>query len=403
MIFDKGFFPYFCRNPDIAYFDNASTSHIHEFVLESMNEYYAQSGATPHRGNYPASDLALDMVEKSRASVAKLLNVHPETIMFTSGATQSLNWIAEWHEDVDVVVVGEHDHHSTLMPFIRQDRSVENGRLVVMPVNDNGIFDIARVDELFMSLVDNDKTFMFVATETSNISGAHQHWNIVEVARLYGGITVVDASQSIAHISSTRDNCGDSDYIVFSGHKMYGPKGIGVLYSEMGFNHLDPMYVGGGTASYVDYNSYELWCDSRQHVAGTPNTAGIIGLGTACDIIDYISYEHILLTNNEIWNELFDLGLWDIPEMLPVGDSNLNISTERTIFSFVPKGFDSIDLSEILYDKGVVIRTGDMCAQPYATTLSEQGLIRISIAPYNTIEDCKKMVNEIKQAIFKLT
>lgn len=401
MIFDKGFFPYLEQHPDVAYFDNASTTHIHQFVLDAMTDYYVQSGATPNRGVSPAAELAEDMVAKSANSISRLLDRPVQDILFTSGATEGLNWVAQWHSDVDVVIISESDHHSVYMPFLQQGRSTELNNLVILPCDVYGNVMFEEAIHEFNKLTEARLSALIILTDVSNITGRSITSELAIMAKNRQFTVCVDLSQSILHHAV--DCCyNKADYLLFSIHKMFGPKGVGVLYAKNSHT-LPAIKVGGGTAQYVDSTGYELYPDNRRHMAGTPNTAGIIGAGVCADLNDFVGYEDIYFMNTELQDSLTLHGLFDLAELNPIAGLDTANKTFSTVFTFEPTGFSSIDLTEMLYNKGVVIRAGDMCAQPFARTKSDQGLIRISIAPYNTDEDCQKLVHTIKQCIFTLT
>lgn len=400
MILSKEFFPFYNKNPDIAYFDNASTTHIHELVLEAMTDYYTTSGASPGRGSYPECDNAEKLINNSLDAIASLIGTTSEHIIVTTGATQGLNWIADWHRDVDTVVLCEHDHHSNILPYLKQGRTVENNKLAVLGTDIFGMVDYHEASALFEHLHNTNQTFLFVFTAVSNVTGFRQDPKMLNLVKDYGGLVVCDASQYIANNFVDMSISPNIDYLVYSGHKMYGPTGTGVLYSKTPVMNLMPHYLGGGSADFVDHSEYSLSDSELLHYAGTPNTAGIVGLGKAHEIIDYAGIDEISLANNNIRTRLFDLGLWSFSELMPVGCTN---GYDETIFSFYPVGFSATDLSELLYGKGISIRTGELCAQPYVRNTFDSGLVRISIAPYNTIQDCEKLMKELTEAIHKLT
>jgi selenocysteine lyase/cysteine desulfurase len=396
-LFDKSNFVYYRKNPDAVFFDNASTTHIHDCVLEKVLDYYSGYRASPGRGGYTDVDLATQAVDKARTQVANYLDVAPEQILFTTGATQGLNWIANWNNHLPGnVFISDMEHNSNLVPWLSQGRTHHQGLEVLF--HSEGL---ARC--LNQAVRSNDKLGLVSLTTKSNLTGYQPDWQqTLIMAKTFSHITCLDYSQSIMieppPMGFLRDNV---DYAVFSGHKMFGPTGIGVLYVRDLPEHK-PIYGGGGMVSDAGFNGFKLHTGLDVHQAGTPDTAGIIGMGMCCELANWYG-ERYAERLSEIWHDMTDLGLYDIPDLIYLSDTkNVN-----NIISVTSDKFHVSDLATLLNEQGVSVRHGKMCAYPYANNLlryqDDASMLRISTAPYNDYDDCKKLVHAINQSIHTLT
>lgn len=391
-MFAKSYFPTLLSNQNLAYFDSAATAQTHSSVLYAMEEYYTQYRASPGRSVHKLGDQTTNAVESAREQVAKLINVTSDHVLFTSGTTQGLNWIAEWNKHAPVVVITEAEHHANIIPWLQQGRTQENGRLRVIPIHSDGFVS---VDEARQIIEDCPPGSFVSIIATSNVSGVEQPWQeIANIAKQHELDVAVDFCQTIAH---TRLDLQKSniDWAVFSAHKMYGPTGIGALYTSKDVNELNPIYFGGGTVDAVTFNSVQFMRGPERHEPGTPNVAAIIGFGAAAELLYSLDSDYIPALEHDIFQQLQDNGIFEFDCLKPVIDYQA-IKTS-SILSFVPVGFHSSDMGTMLSHTGVAVRTGKLCAHPYVDRLSDRGVMRVSISPYNTIEDCGILINGIKK------
>lgn len=397
-MFDKSQFPTLEYDPNLAYFDSAATSQTHQSVLDAMNDYYSAYRASPGRSVHKLGEEVDAKVDWSRKQVAELVNTSSDHILFTSGTTQGLNWIADWHKDVPVVVLTEAEHHANIIPWLQQGRTVENGRLKIIPMLDDGTISIDDAISIIKSCPEGSLVSIIA---TSNVTGINQPWEqLAKIAHETGCTIAVDFCQTVAHskIDLEKNNI---DWAVFSAHKMYGPTGTGALYTSKDVNDLDPVIFGGGAVDTVTFDKVDFTSGPERHEPGTPNVASIIGFGEASRLINEVGYAYLEGLEMLIANNLVNEGILEIDNLKLVIPNQTVLHTSN-ILSFVPNGFHSSDIGTILSHTNVAVRTGKLCAHPYVDTFGSQGLVRISVAPYNTIEDCKLLVSSLKKAVSML-
>lgn len=395
-------FPTLANKPDLAYFDSAASTQTHESVLNAMDEYYRHNRCNIHRGDYEISRKVSDQVEVARECVADLINAKPEQIIFTQGATEGMNMIAEWFKNVPTVFITELEHSANVMPWLAQGRNTGNGRLQLIPTHENGDVDLGELQKT----LENHQGSLVSIIATSNVSGCDTPWiSIANIAKSNGCSVVVDACQTVG---SHRFDVGSNptiDFAVFSGHKMYGPTGIGVLYSQHDVNKLRPTKLGGGPVQHYDVTGNVVFHEGpTKHEPGTPNVAGILGLGVAAEWINYVGYDEIIDRIMTVNSWLVDAGLYDIKGLSCVNKQlELATASPANIASFVVRGAHPSDVGALLGSKGVAVRVGKVCAHHIVNKLSSNGILRVSWSIYNTKEDCERLVEELCQAMNKLT
>ena len=404
-LFDKENFPYFRENPEAVFFDNASTTHIHDSVLSEILSYYSGYRASPGRGGYDDTDRATQAVNTARCRVANLLGpyVNPDDILFTTGATQGLNWIAKWNAHLPGnVIITEAEHNSNIIPWLSQARTNTSG-ITVLPVHDHQV-DYSYVNNIIKQ---QSRAGILSITTKSNLTGGAIDWKMLVSVAASNSVmsTALDMSQSIMLEDFSASELQISDFVdwaVFSGHKIFGPTGIGVLYTKNSFKRL-PIYGGGGMVDDVTFNGFTTKSGIDVHQAGTPDTAGIIGMGMCCELLNWYGVDNYRKRVDHLYDVLIDLGLLEIPELTFLGQEN----TATNIFSFTSTTVDVSDIATLLNQQGISVRHGKMCAYPYAERLMsfrpDTGILRISLAAYNTEADCRKLVSALKQTIHKLT
>jgi len=396
----KNEFPTLKNNPDLVYFDSAASTQTHQSVLDRMTEYYEQERCNVHRGDFHISKKVTDDCETARTQVAELLNAKTDKVMFTSGATEGLNMVAHWHKNAPVVIISEAEHTANILPWLAQGRTVENGRLIVLPVNEAGYINPDQAVEVFKKF-----PYAFCSfASTSNVLGVTNELKRILHSAHDNGIKVcLDACQTLSSHQIDASNLFP-DYVVGGGHKMFGPTGIGFLYSRLGFDIHGPYRLGGGTVNTYNFSgNVEFYEGPLKHESGTPNIAGILGLGVAAEWINYVGYDAIGESLKDIEYWLSEAGLFDIPYLKLVNRRGV-FSDCRNVFSFTTDKFHPSDISAFLGLDNVAVRVGKVCAHPIVNKVSDgKGIFRVSTHIYNTKEDCEKLVESIWKAIKKLS
>lgn len=401
MLNQKDAFPIFQNQPNLAYFDSANTSQTPRVVIEAMNRYYDTYRANVGRGDYNLTDTATHAVAIARNQVADLINCDPDQLLFTSGTTDSLNRIATWCASYDTVIVTEAEHNANIIPWLVQGRTEDNGKLVVIPIDDTtGYID---VDYLETKLQELDGAVMMSFCATSNVSGITQPWeHIATICHKYGASVAVDFCQTVAHNKIDLSIC-PVEWACFSSHKMYGPTGVGALYTAFDLDDLTPRIYGGGAVEHVSFNTVEYSTGVTKHEPGTPNIASIIGFGVAAELIGYIGYADLHDQTVAVNVNLLSYGF----DVLP--NCKLYIHTDkhdfnRSVFSLIPTKCHAHDISVLLHGTGVAVRTGKVCAHPLVNRISpKRGIVRISVSPFNDVDDCRKLVSNLQSAFSKFS
>lgn len=395
MLQSKKNFPTLANNPNLAYFDSAASTQTHNAVLKAMNNYYCNFRSNTNRGEYDISEQTSNALDIAKQQVADLINVSTDNLVFTSGTTQGLNIVSKWMKSAQRVILTEAEHNANIVPWLAQGKTQENGGISVLPINDfDGLIDLFALEKLLEEDSSGKTIVSFCAT--SNVTGVMQPWQaIADLSHKYGATVCVDFCQSIAH-SEVDLTETPVEFAVFSAHKMYGPTGIGVLYSSFDFDELTPQYFGGGAVESVTFDSVSLRQGINKHCPGTPDIANIIGFGVACEMIKYVGYPTIYLQELDVLKHLLAYGIDVLPNcrVYPTQGFNSNV------ISLIPINGHSSDVGQLMSHTGVAIRTGKVCAHPIVDRISRgRGIIRISFAPYNTKEDCENLCRELHQAL----
>ena len=373
------------ENKNIAYLDSGATTQKPIQVLNAIEEFYKNYNANPHRGAYTLSMEATEKYENVRTKIAKFINAkHREEIIFSKNATESLNLISysygldNLNKD-DEIVLSIMEHHSNLVPWQKVSKKT-GAKLNYMYMNAE--FELS--DEEIESKI-TDKTKVVGITHVSNVLGTINNIEkIIKYAHKKGAIVVVDASQSIPHMKIDVQNL-DADFLVFSGHKMLAPLGIGILYGKKEIlNKMTPFLMGGDMIEYVYEQDTTFAPLPNKFEAGTQNVEGVIGLGAAIDYIENIGYQKIQSIEAEILDYAIDklskleyLDLYMTP----------NRKNHSSVVSFNIKGVHPHDVASVLDSLGICVRSGNHCAQPLMARYGVQGMVRASFAVYNTLDE----------------
>ena len=381
---------------NITYLDSGATTQKPIQVINSIDEYYKTINANVHRGTYSLSIEATAVYENAREKIARFINSpFAEQVIFSKNATESLNLIAysygmENLNKDDEIVLSIMEHHSNLVPWKKVSKAT-GAKLNYMYINDE--FEIS--DEEIESKI-TDKTKIVGITHVSNVLGTINNVKkIIKQAHKKGAIVIVDASQSIPHMKIDVQDL-DCDFLVFSGHKMLAPLGIGVLYGKKQLlNEMNPFLMGGDMIEYVYEQETTFAPLPNKFEAGTQNIEGVIGLAAAIEYIENIGYDRIAQIENEIVSyareELLKLDFLEL-YVTP------NKENHSAVISFNIKGVHPHDVASILDNYGVCVRSGNHCAQPLMRYLGIDSTCRASFYLYNTKEDVDKLVEALKKA-----
>ena len=391
----KGDFP-ILKNRDIAYLDSGATTQKPIQVINAIDEYYKNINANVHRGAYSLSVEATAKYEAAREKVARFINSpSAEQVIFSKNATESLNLVAYSYgmENIkkdDEIVLSIMEHHSNLVPWQKVAKAT-GAKLNYMYINDE--FEIS--DEEIENKI-TDRTKIVGITHVSNVLGTINNIKkIIKQAQKKGAIVIVDASQSIPHMKIDVQDL-DCDFLVFSGHKMLAPLGIGVLYGKKQLlNEMTPFLMGGDMIEYVYEQETTFAPLPNKFEAGTQNIEGVIGLAAAIDYIENIGYEKIAQIEDEVVNYAREeLSKLDFIELYITP----NKQNHSSVISFNIKGVHPHDVASILDTYGVCVRSGNHCAQPLMRYLGIDSTCRASFYLYNTKEDVDKLVEALKKA-----
>ncbi|MBR6491702.1 MAG: cysteine desulfurase [Bacteroidales bacterium] len=383
----------------LVYFDNGATTQKPQCVIDRIVKYYTEENSNIHRGTHYLSELSTQAFEHSRDTVAKFINAGKrEEIVFTKGTTDSINLVADtfstkYLAEGDEVIVTQLEHHSNIVPW--QIACEKKGAVLkVLPITEKGDLMVEKLPELM-----TDRTRIIAVAHVSNVLGTiNPVKDIVAIAHSRGIPVLVDGAQGIPHVKVDVQEF-DCDFYCFSGHKMYAPMGVGVLYGkEKWLNDLPPYQGGGemiGTVTFARTTYNDL---PYKFEAGTPNVEAVLGLETAIDFMDNIGYDAIMQHENELLKYCTE-ELKKIDGVRIYGESEF----KSGVISFLINGIHPFDVGTLL-DKisGVAVRTGHHCAEPLMDFYGILGTVRASFAVYNTLEEVDVFISGLKKVVMML-
>ena len=398
----RNMFPVLSRKiygKDLVYFDNAATSQRPQSVIDEWNRITCESNANIHRAVHKLADEATQAYEQARDAVKDFINAEfREEIIFTSGTTASVNLAAfcfgeAYIKEGDEVIVTEAEHHSNIVPWQMMCRR-KGAILKVLPIDESGHLIIDELDSLI-----TDRTRIMAVTHISNVLGiVNPVKDIVEKCHSKGVAVLVDGAQGAVHCKvDVRDM--DCDFYVFSGHKLYAATGTGVLYGKKKWLENMPPYMGGGEmVGTVKFSGTTYAPLPMKYEAGTQNFASAATLKPAIELLNILNDNNLEKYNNSIKDYLLNILINDERIRLygvPRGTSEEKIP----LFSFTVKGIHHEDLALILDKMGIAVRSGQMCAEPLMDRFGVTGMLRISLAPYNTMQEAEYFVKCLNRAI----
>lgn len=373
----------------LTYLDNGATTQKPLCVIDAIRDYYLNINSNVHRGVHTLSQLSTDAMENARQKVCNFIHAREKSsIIFTRGTTESINAIASGYSQIlgigDTVVISAMEHHSNIVPWqMACERS--GASLRVIPMSYEGVLDI----DAYEDILKNNRVKIVSVTYVSNVLGTvNPVSQMIDLAHKYGAEILIDGAQSTPHMPIDVEAL-DCDYYAFSGHKMYAPTGIGVLYGKRKSLEALPPYQGGG--DMIDHVTFEKTTYAPlpfKYEAGTPNIEGAIALGVAIDFLMEIGMEAIHSHEKELMDYMTSR-MKEIDGMVIYGTA----PQKSGAFSFTLSGAHPTDIGTLLDNQGVAIRTGHHCAEPIMDYLGIPGTARASLAVYNTREDIDRLVD----------
>jgi cysteine desulfurase / selenocysteine lyase len=380
----------------LVYLDNAATSQKPKVVIDALVDYYSNHNANVHRGLHTLSEEASEMYENARKSVADFIGGKEDEVIFTKGATESLNRVAiSWGlknlKQGDVILLTDFEHHSNLIPWVEETRIV-GATVDYLDSDEKGQISL----EQLKSKLSTGKVKMVAITQASNVLGTILPIKeISELAHSYGALVSVDGAQAIPHlkINVSSLNC---DFYSFSGHKMLGPTGIGVLWGKKEhLEKLEPYEYGGGMIDIVGYQDATYAEIPGKFEAGTPNISGAIGLAMAINYLDTIGMD--VIRDHEVKLNRYAIDkLTEVQGVTILGPKDPYARTG--LVSFTVEGIHSHDIAAVLNSDGVAVRSGHHCTMPYHKKHNIAASTRASWYLYNTLNDIDSLVEGIKKA-----
>ena len=378
---------------DICFLDSGASAQKPQVVIDKQNYFTENVYANVHRGSYAYSQETTTAYEKSREIIAKFINADVNEVVFTKSVTESINLIAHSFGDLieqgSEIIISEMEHHANIVPWqlLQERKDIE---LKIIPVLDNGELDYACFEKML-----SDKTALVAITHTSNVLGTVVDVErIVSSAKTVGAKVLIDGSQAIMHRQVDVKKL-DVDFYVFTGHKVYAPTGVGILWGKSEILKTMPPFLGGG--DMIESVSFEKTTFAEipaKFEAGTPPIVPAICLGTAVEYLQGIGIDKIANYENELYKYTFEK-LSEIYGVKIIGTTD----NSAPILSFVVDGIHSFDLAELLDQAKVCVRVGHHCAEPLMKRFGQTSTIRASLCMYNTTDDIDRFISGLNKAI----
>ena len=383
----------------LVYLDNAATSQKPQVVIDALSNYYSHYNANIHRGIHTLAEEATAAYESTRVTVKSFINAaFPEEIIFTRGATEGINLVAyTWgRKNIragDEIIISGMEHHSNIVPWqilCEERKSI----LKIIPVTDSGELDM----EAYKNLLSSKTKLVSVVHVSNSLGTINPVKEIIDAAHRVGAIVMIDGAQSTVHldIDVQELNC---DFFAFSGHKVYGPTGVGVLYGKKDLLQSMPPFMGGGEMIKEVAFEKTTYADlPYKYEAGTPNIADTVALKSALDFINETGKDAIRKHENDLLRYATSQ-LEALPGLTIIGTAEEKVS----VVSFVIANIHPQDIGVLLDNQGIAVRTGHHCTQPLMARFGIPGTVRASFAMYNTKEEIDRLVNGLQKAIKMLS
>lgn len=382
------------RGYALVYLDNAASTQKPQAVIDRINHYYQNENANVHRGLHYLSDIATNAFEQARNIVANFIQADKNEVVWTKGTTESINLIANGLvsqiQPGDEILISHMEHHANIVPW-QQLCERTGATLKAIGINKDYSLDLNQLDQLI-----NDKTKIISIAHISNALGSiHDIQTIINKAKSVGAISIIDAAQSIAHLPIDVKQL-DCDFLAFSGHKLFGPTGIGVLYGKYEqLNKLSVYQTGGEMIEKVSLTSGTSFHQAPfKFEAGTPNIVGAIGLGTAIEYLNHQDRDALLDHEKMLTNYCID-ALKSISQVQLYANCNQQLGA----ISFNVKGAHPHDVGTLLDQQGICVRTGHHCAMPLMEHLNIPGTVRASVSIYNNTTDIDAFIQALHKTM----
>ncbi|NOU49356.1 cysteine desulfurase [Pseudoalteromonas sp. JBTF-M23] len=378
----------------LVYLDSGATSQKPQTVIDAINRFYAKNNANVHRGLHTLSEKATFNYEKVREKMANFLHVNATEIVWTSGATESINLVAagltQNLSQNDIILITALEHHANIVPW-QQLALRTKAKLEVIPVNEQGCIETTQA----ISKITQLKPKIFACSHASNTLGNIQEVEkLIAKAKEFGAITLIDGAQAFLHLRPNLRQL-DCDFYVLSAHKALGPTGLGVLYGKYDALNALPVYkTGGEMIETVSFDKTTFRQAPAKFEPGTPNISAVLGFGAALDYLEAIDFGALHQYEQDLYQYLIQK-LQSIEGIKIYGDLKHNIGTA----SFTYKNEHHYDLAMLLNSYGIAARSGHHCTQPLMQTLNLNGTIRVSLAFYNNKADIDRFISALHECI----
>ena len=381
------------RSKPLVYLDNGATTQKPQKVIDTIDRYYRQHNANVHRAAHELAEEATALLEECRTKAQAFMNAaHRESVIFTRGTTEGINLVAQVIEGNikagQEIVISQLEHHSNIVPWqLLAQRT--GAKIKAIDIDENGDLDLESAANLI-----NENTALLAITHISNGLGAvNPVANLVEQAKQVGALTLVDGAQAVLH-ARIDVQAMDCDFYVFSGHKMFAPTGIGILYGRLELlNALPPWQGGGEMIDQVSIEASTYQPAPFRFEAGTPNIAGCAGLGAAFDYINGLPMDELIQKEEQLVNRAL-FGLKQIPGLRLIGEPNKRAS----VISFLLDDGHPNDVGTLLDQQGIAVRSGHHCNMPLMTRLGIPGTVRASFSLYNNEADVDALLAGVEKA-----
>ncbi|MGR5149531.1 cysteine desulfurase CsdA [Photobacterium alginatilyticum] len=382
-----------CNGQPLVYLDSAATTQKPKIVIETIQQYYSGHNANVHRGSHTLTAAATVQFERARSTVQQFINAeHHKEIIWTRGATEALNLIAQTYarqtlEPGDEILVSELEHHANIVPW--QIVAEQTGAKVVkIPMTADCRLDMDAFHQRLGS-----KTKIVAVAHITNVTGTRNPIEeMIAAAHQHGAITVIDGAQAVAH-EKVDVQALNADFYVFSGHKIFAPAGIGVLYGKKALLEAMPPWHGGGKmVEKVSFEGTTFSALPGKFEAGTPNVAGSLALAAAIDWLGKLDHQAAEHHIHQLRQQALE-GIKDIEDLRVVG-----LQPDACLFSFVVDGVHHQDIATLLDQQGIALRAGHHCAHPMLDALRLTGTLRVSLALYNTEQDVERFIAALHKA-----
>ncbi len=376
----------------LVYLDNAATTQKPKAVIDALDSYYEQNNSNVHRGVHTLANEATEAFEATRKTAAEFLGADQKEIVFTKGTTDSVNLLSHsWGEKNiqkdDLILIGEGEHHSNLVPWqLLAQRKGAN--ILPIKLDETGVLDLKDLEKA----LEKGPKILAINFVSNSLGTVNKVEEIISLCHAKGCLVFLDCAQAAAHEKIEVKDL-NADFLAFSGHKMYGPTGVGILYGKYELLEAMPPFIAGGEMiKEVSFEGTTYQDPPLRFEAGTPNIADFVAYKSAFDFVTDLSWDSIKTDEKEIIEYSRDR-MKTIPGLIEYGSSERKIAS----FSFNIEGMHPFDVGQLLDARGIAVRTGHHCTMPLMEKLGVEGTVRASFSAYNTLEEAEKLWDRVSQ------